>query len=258
MSDLAQNAELTVQMQGHVAVVEVDRPPVNFFDLASVTALVTQLQALDADPACRAIVLAAAGKVFCAGADFGRDAKPDEIAGIAEQLYAQAVQIFEIRTPMIAAVQGPAIGGGLGLALAADFRVAGPDARFSANFARLGMHCGFGISVTLPRAVGQNMAAQLLMTGRRIDGKTAAKIGLADVLDEDARAGAMTLAQEIADSAPLAVQDMRATLRAGLAEEVRTMLTHELECQRRHIRTKDFIEGIRATAERRPAAFTGK
>lgn len=258
MPDLAQKAELTVEMQGHVAVVEMDRPPVNFFDLASVTALVTQLRALDGDPACRAIVLAAAGKVFCAGADFGRDAKPSEIAVIAEQLYAQAVQIFEIRTPMIAAVQGPAIGGGLGLALAADFRVAGPDARFSANFARLGMHCGFGISVTLPRTVGQTMAAQLLMTGRRIDGQTAGKIGLADILAEDARAGAMALAQEIADSAPLAVQDMRATLRAGLAEAVRTALAHELACQHRHIRTRDFIEGVSATAERRAAVFSGQ
>src|SRR6185295_18257851 len=89
---------------------------------------------------------------------------------------------FATRTPVVAAVQGAAIGGGLGLALWPDFRIAAPEARFSANFARLGFHHGFGLTVTLPRVVGQQRALELLYTGARIDGKRAHAIGLVDRL----------------------------------------------------------------------------
>ncbi len=177
---------------------------------------------------------------------------------MAKRLYGNAVGLFEIATPIVAAVQGPAIGGGLGLALTADFRIASDAARFSANFAVLGMHCGFGISKTLPRLVGQNAAAMMLYTGRRLKGSEAAEIGLADRLvpEGEERAFALALATEIAANAPIAVQDMRRTLRAGLAEDVRAALAHELEQQRNHMNTRDFREGLRAAAERRPSEFS--
>ena len=133
----------------HVATVEFDRPPHNHFDVELIAALADVYEALDEDPACRAIVLCSSGRHFCAGANFagGGDAG-------GEALYAGAVRLFAAATPVVAAVQGAAIGGGLGLALSTDLRVASPSSRFAANFARLGIHHGFGLTVTLPAAVG--------------------------------------------------------------------------------------------------------
>lgn len=254
------DTEVLVSRDGHVAVVEINRPPVNYFDVKLVDALLNRMQALDADPDCRAIVLAASGKVFCAGADFGGGIDPAEGIEIAAKLYSHAVGLFEIRKPIIAAVQGPAIGGGLGLALTADFRVTSNAARFSANFAVLGMHCGFGISTTLPRLIGRQAAARLLYTGERLNGAEAHEVGLADelVAPGEERRAALDLAARIAAAAPRAVQDMRRTLRQGLADTVRATLEHELAQQSEHMTTSDFREGIRAAAERRTPHFTGQ
>ena len=151
------------------------------------------------------------------------------------------------------------IGGGLGLALVPDFRIASPAARFGANFVKLGLHQGFGISVTLPRLIGQQAAAHMLLTGKRISGAEAADIGLVDQLvdTEDLRPAALSLAREIAENAPLAVMSVRATLRAGLAEAVAEATHHELKEQQRLRATDDAYEGIRAVAQRRPGVFTG-
>jgi enoyl-CoA hydratase/carnithine racemase len=171
----------------------------------------------------------------------------------------EAVRIFSNRKPVVAAVHGAAIGGGLGLALSADFRVTCRDARFSANFARLGFHQGFGLSVTLPRLVGPTNASLLLFTGRRIKGDEAVAMGLADALapEADVRDRARALAREIAGSAPLAVQSIRATLRAGLAEEIARITEHELAEQNSLRTSDDFREGIAAMAERRSPEFKG-
>ena len=145
------------------------------------------------------------------------------------------------------------------MALAADFRVAAAEARFSANFARLGFHHGFGLSVTLPALVGQQRAAELLYTGRRIDGREAERIGLADRLVAlgDLEHEAHRLASEIAGSAPLAVRSIRTTLRGDLADRVAAATDHEMAEQERLRRTPDFREGTRAMAERRAPNFTG-
>ena len=179
------------------------------------------------------------------------------MATTTEDLYAAAVRLFRTRKPIIAAVQGAAIGGGLGLALAADFRVAAPEARFSANFARLGFHQGFGLSVTLPRLVGEQAAAELLYTGRRVGGEEAVALGLADRLAslETVRDAALGFAEEIAGSAPLAVESIRATLRGDLADRVAAATVHEAAEQARLRATADFAEGTRAMIERRPPAF---
>ncbi len=158
----------------------------------------------------------------------------------------------------MAAVQGSAIGGGLGLALAADFRIGARSSRFAANFARLGFHQGFGISLTLPATVGRQRALELLTTGRRIDGDEALAIGLCDRLDDDPRAGAHLLAAEIAGSAPLAVQSIRRTLRADLVDRFGDMVDHERSEQLRLMGTADFLEGIDASAGRRDPEFRGE
>jgi enoyl-CoA hydratase/carnithine racemase len=246
----------------HVATFEIRRPPNNFFDVPLIRSLADAWEAIDEDPAGRAIVLCSEGKHFCAGADFtGPSQAGQQQAGTGQggELYAEAVRLFAARTPAVAAVQGGAIGGGLGLACAADFRVGCPDARFAANFARLGFHHGFGLSVTLPRIVGSQRAAELLYTGRRITGEEAAAIGLTDRLaaTDRVRAAAHELAAEIAASAPLAVRSIRDTMRGDLAEQVRAATRHESAEQDRLRQTQDWTEGVRASAQRRAPVFTG-
>ena len=150
------------------------------------------LEHLDTDDRCRSVGCAPR-EHFCAGADFSTG----DTHFTTEDLYAAAVRIFRTAKPIVAAIQGAAIGGGLGLALSADFRIASPEARFSANFARLGFHQGFGLSVTLPRLVGTQSAAELLYTGRRIGGEEAVSLGMADRLSslDDLRSSAHSLAR---------------------------------------------------------------
>ncbi len=244
--------ERDAERGAHIATLRLNRPPNNFFSVGLIEAIADALEALDGDDATRVVVLESSGKHFCAGADFSGP-REDTTA----QLYSAAARLFRTRKPIIAAIQGAAIGGGLGLALAADFRVGAPEARLSANFARLGFHHGFGLSVTLPRLVGQQRAAELLYTGRRVSGDDAAAIGLLDriVPLADLSAEATSLATEIAASAPLAVESIRSTLRAGLADEIVAATDHEMAEQTRLRATADFTEGTRAMGERRAPNF---
>ncbi|MGW4338564.1 enoyl-CoA hydratase/isomerase family protein [Rhodococcus koreensis] len=239
-----------------VAVIEFDRPPHNYFDVELIGAIVTFCETA-AERGARAAVLCSAGRAFCAGADFA--AAPDGALDPAP-LYKQAARLFRQPLPLVAAVQGAAIGGGTGLALAADFRVAAPEARFAVNFAHIGIHHGFGLSVTLPRVVGRQVAMDLLYTGRRTDGVTAYEIGLADRLSTavSLRIDSLSWAQEIAASAPLAVASIRRTLRDGLAEEVFQAVAHECAEQQILFATEDFAEGVRAVAERRTGNFLAR
>jgi len=252
--------DIAVKVRGAVAVVELNRPPHNHVSVALMGELADALEDIDRQGALRSVVMSAAGKSFCAGADFAAPApaQSGESSGISA-LYQQAVRLFSTQKPIVAAVQGSAIGAGLGLALAADFRIAAPEARFSANFVKLGFHPGFGITATLPRLIGPQKAALMCLTGRRIKAEEALAWGLvdavvgADLLQE----AAFNLASEIAENAPLAVQATRATLRAGLAEAVRAQTGKEFIEQARLRTTADFAEGIRAVAERRPGKFIG-
>ncbi|MEV8442245.1 enoyl-CoA hydratase/isomerase family protein [Actinosynnema sp. NPDC051121] len=253
--------DLSVSVRDGIALLEMRRPPANYFDERLIGGIVDAALALDDDPACRVIVLASQGKHFCAGADFGDGGGFDrDRVAVSGRLYRRAAQLFDVRTPTIAAVQGAAVGGGLGLACAADFRVAEPSSRFVANFALLGFHQGFGLSVTLPDLVGRRVAADLLLTGRRVGGEEAVRIGLADRLAEPGRVRetALAWAREIAAAAPLAVRSIRATLRADLPERVRQALEHELVEQARLWQTADCAEGIAASLERRAPVFRGE
>src|SRR5436190_23955649 len=250
--------DIAVEISDAVATVEIRRPPHNFFDYALIQQLADASEALDADPACRAIVLAAQGKSFCAGANLPE--ARDRTVNTAGHLYLEAVRLFRARKPVVGAIHGPAIGGGLGLALVPDFRVTCSEARFSANFNRLGFHPGFGLTATLPRLVGVQQAALLFYTGRRISGDEAVRIGLADLLvaQAEVRSAAQALALEIAQSAPLAVLATRETLRRGLADAIEAATERELVEQDWLRRTEDFNEGIKAYGERRLPNFQGR
>lgn len=260
MTDLrasAGDSELSVELtDDHVATLEFSRPPSNYFSTSLIGRIADACEELAAGQRCRAVVLCSAGRVFCAGADF---TQPGSIGGRGRHLYDEAIRLFTQPLPVVAAVQGAAVGGGLGLAMAADFRVASPQARFAANFALLGIHQGFALSVTLPAAVGQQAALDMLYTGRRVAGQEAHAIGLADQLTEPGaeRAGAHALAARVAASAPLAVRSIRATMRGQLAEQAREAMARERAEQERLMRTADWREGVAAVSERRPANFAG-
>ena len=191
---------------------------------------------------------------------FGQDEDMLDKSVPYKKLYAQAVRLFRTRKPVIAVVQGAAIGGGLGLALSADFRVACHEARFAANFAKLGFHPGFGSSITLPRVVGVQKAMDMLFTARRVTGEEAFKIGLADKFcsKEKIIEEAEQLAKEIASSAPMAVESIRSTLRGNLADQIEQIVDWELSEQVRLQKTEDFKTGIAASLSRETPQFKRK
>ncbi|MCK1395602.1 enoyl-CoA hydratase/isomerase family protein [Bradyrhizobium sp. 1] len=267
--------DIGVEKVGHVGTIEIRRPPLNFFDISLINQIADALDEFDRDIEIRASVLSAQGKAFCAGANFKDPARQEQEAreadkaakgdpadslGAINHLYIQAVRIFRAKKPIVAAVQGAAIGGGLGLAVSADFRVTCPEARFAANFTKLGFHPGFGLTTTLPELIGKNNAELMFYTSRRVTGEEALKWGLANELvpQDQVKAAAMKLAGEIAECSPLGLLSTRATMRAGLADRVMAQTNHELAEQTRLRATEDFKEGVKATEERRAANFKGR
>jgi enoyl-CoA hydratase/carnithine racemase len=252
--------DIGVSSEGHVGVVEIQRPPHNFFDNALINQIADAFEAFDRDTNIRAYVLCAQGKSFCAGADFQNRPATGSQSETGKHLYKEATRLFRAKKPSVAAVQGAAIGGGLGLAVMADFRVTCPEARFSANFARLGFHPGFSLTFTLPRLVGQQHANLMFYTGRRVGGEEAHAWGLADVLvpQAEVRKAALDLAEEIAESAPLALLSTRETMRRGFADGAEEATERELVEQDWTRKTEDFKEGVKSYAEKRIGNFKGR
>ncbi|MAR90345.1 MAG: enoyl-CoA hydratase/isomerase family protein [Pseudomonadota bacterium] len=251
---------ISVQVERKVALLSFSNPPYNFATVALLRGLAEALEQLDADSSVQAVCLQAEGKVFCAGADLvsenGFGASSEDPL---REFYDQVQRLFQTRKPIVAAVQGAAIGAGLGLALAADFRVASPQARFAANFVKLGFHPGFGLTHTLPRVIGPQHAAEMFLTGDRYRAGDVLPWGLIDRLCEtdELLPCARQLAEAIAINGPLGLAATRVTLRGDLAEQVRRALAAEHAQQRRLQTTEDFAEGVRAVSERRPGNFKG-
>jgi enoyl-CoA hydratase/carnithine racemase len=258
MSDHSINVE---RAEGYIAVVTFERPPANFLSPEMTGELADTLEAIGDDGTTRAVVLRADGKHFSAGADFTvRDAHGERQLIDIEELYRHAVRIFAQPVPLVACLHGAVIGGGLGLAMAADFRVAATDARISANFAQIGIHPGFGLSVTLPRTVGWTAATRLLYTGQSLNGAEAAEMALVDMTTtaDNVVSASLALAADIASSAPLAVRSIRHTMRGTFLEDVRTAISREIREQRMLFATSDFDEGVSAARERRRPEFSGR
>jgi enoyl-CoA hydratase/carnithine racemase len=261
MKDLYGDVAVT-RLDGHVAQCEIKRPPNNFFDHQLIKDLATCFEDIDKQNDIRAIVLCSEGKHFCAGANFGSSVRAAELEQRTESdrnpLYDEAVRLFRCNKPVIAAVQGAAVGGGFGLALMADFRVVCPATRMTANFVKLGFTPGFGLTHTLERIVGAQRANLMFLTGRRINGETAQEWGLGDIYTdtENVRSAAIELAQEIAENAPLALLSVREQMRPNIAEAVNDVTTIESREQKWLQQTSDHKEGIKAVAEKRAGNFT--
>jgi len=216
------------------------------------------------DRGLRAVVITGRGASFCAGADF-RSASPVEAGGAAdhERLYATYepfLEVFDLPMPTIAGMNGHAVGGGLGLALVCDIRVANRAARYGANFARLGFHSGMAISHLLPRIVGVATAADLLFSGRLVTGEEAESIGLVheSVAAEAVAEAAQRRAAAIAACAPEAVRLMKRSLYAGAGFDPRGAARAESFVQAATMRSEDAREGIRALLEKREPRFSGR
>jgi enoyl-CoA hydratase/carnithine racemase len=260
-------SDIGIEKTGHVALVEIRRPPNNFFDIPLIKDIADAFESFDGDSDIRAIVLAAQGKAFCAGANYGdgstleaQGPRSNEPGPGVAPLYIEGNRLFRTKKPIVAAVHGAAVGGGLGLAMVADFRVTCPEARFCANFTRLGFHPGFGLTVTLPTVIGETKAALMFYTSRRVTGDEAYAMGLADVLvrQDQVRDAAIKLAAEIGENSPLGLIATRMTMRGGIADRVREATDHELEEQTRLRMTDDFKEGVKSVSERRVPNFKGR
>ena len=219
------------------------------------------VDALAADPALRAVVVTGAGSAFCAGGDLswighGGGTTPDAARTKMYRFYRTWLGIRDLDVPVIAAVNGPAIGAGLCLALACDLRYATPTARFGAPFTTLGMHPGMAASYLIPEAVGMLRAREMLYTGRIVSGEEAVTWGLANALAEDVLGKALEVAENVAAKAPGATKLTKAALRHG-PRSYAEALEWEALAQPVTMATADLQEGLAAQGERRPPAFRG-
>lgn len=218
------------------------------------------------DAALRCVIITGRGRSFCAGADFRSQVQRDdgERPLLPHErsfaMYSPFLAVLELEVPVIGALNGHAIGGGLGLALVCDIRVANRDARYGANFVRLGLHPGMASTYLLPRLVGVPRAVELLLTGRIITGAEAAGIGLANyaVSGEEVLDKARELASEIATAGPLAVRMTKQSIYRHLDWDPEAAARYEAHAQSRTVETEDSREGIRALLEKRDADFKGR
>ena len=265
---------LRVERHDAVALVVFDDPERrNAMTEAMGRALASAVARLAGDGEVRAVVLTGAGAAFSAGGDLamiearaeaGRAAPGEPQRGrnraFMRSFYSLFLSLRELPQPTLAALNGPAIGAGLAVALACDLRIAARDARLGLNFTRLGIHPGMGSTWTLPRLVGPAHAADLLLTGRTIDGVEAERIGLVNraVAPEALLPEALATAAQMAACAPLAVRGTRRALRDALSASLDEQLDFEAEQQARCYESADLAEGLAAARERRAARFTGR
>ncbi len=215
------------------------------------------------DRSTRCVILTGTGSCFSAGADLKKGLQQGDHAAPHERsfaMYTSFLSLLDLEVPVVGALGGHAVGGGFGLALLCDLRVASETAKLGANFARIGLHSGLGISYLLPRLIGVPRANELLLTGKLIRGREAADWGLvnAAVPTEEVWGRALSLAEEVAGAAPYAVRTMKASMRRFLEWDIRGAAWHEAFAQAASLETKDAAEGMSALLEKRAPAFEGR
>lgn len=214
-----------------------------------------------------AVVLTGKGRAFSAGGDLDflrrrhRDS-PSRNAAIMRQFYQRFLSLRKLPVPVVAAINGPAIGAGLSLAMACDLRVAAASAKLGVTFVGLGLHPGMGVTHTLPHVVGQQTAARLLLTGEVVSGVEAARIGVVAEAVEGEDDGAMAVARahelagRMAAQAPVAVRGTLRTLRNQVDAGFEQALWREADQQAQSYASMDISNGIEAVATKSRPAFT--
>jgi enoyl-CoA hydratase/carnithine racemase len=258
------NPPILFEKQGFIAQITLNRPENrNSMDKETMPAFLEAINSVNNDHDLRCLIITGTGKSFCAGADF-KSGLVEERGTLPHEklleIYGPFLKIQEIKIPTIAAMNGHAIGGGFGLGLICDIRIANIDSKYGANFARLGIHTGMAISYMLPRIVGLPVANELLFTGRLINGKTAVDIGLANYAlgENEISEKAWELAREIAAAAPVAVRMIKRSVQRGLDWNPSGAAEWEAHCQSRTFEMDDTREGISALLEKREPVFRGK
>ena len=245
-----------------VALVTLDRPAaLNALSFDLLDDLADALDRLDADPACRAIVLTGAGsRAFAAGADIKELATQTSVSLHAGGRFAVWDRLARIRTPLIAAVRGFALGGGCELAMVCDMIVAGDDATFGQPEIRIGVMPGAGGTQRLARAVGQARAMELILTGRSMRANEAEAAGLVTkvVPAEATLDAALELAGQVASMPPLAVRAAKAAIRAAAEQPLSAGLAAERDSFFALFDTDDQAEGMAAFTDKRAPVWTGR
>ncbi len=267
---MSENLVRLERMADGIAIVTLARAAArNALTLDMVRQLRARLAEVEADPACRVVVLAGEGSAFCAGLDLrqvilGDNAPqgPVEAMALQELFAGLMLQVSKLRQPVIAAVQGAAVGAGLGLVLASDIRIADGSATFLIGAVKIGLSAGeCGISYHLPRLVGAGRAFEIMLTGRPILADEAERIGLVSRTVEaaDLREAALSIARMIAANSPYAVKHTKQVMRTNLdASSLDAAIELENHVQTLALGTDDFAEACQAFVEKRPPVFRGR
>lgn len=258
--------EIRLEKKGAVMHLILSRPEARNAMSARMGAEIAEaVRQINVDAEVRVVLVRGEGKAFAAGGDFGFI--EDRVADASESnrrvmldYYQRFLSIRELHVPSIAVIHGAAIGAGLCFALACDIRYAAPEAKLGVNFVRLGLHPGMGATYFLPRLVGPARAAELLLSGRRIEAAQASTMGLVNAIYPAAEllGASESLAQEIAACAPLAVARTKASLAMALRRDLDEALAAEASAQALDYATEDMKEGVAAARERRAPHFRGR
>lgn len=255
--------KVLIAVREGVCTLTLNRPDrLNAIDMEMLEALVAALDAAAADGATRVIVLAGAGRSFCAGADIGQmvERTPAEWERIVERYLDPVRRIAALDKPVIARLQGDVVGGGLGLAMACDLRIAASGARFCAPFIKLALAgCDMAAGYFLPRLVGLGLATEMMMTGRFVDAQEAAGSRLVSraVPEEELDAAVGKLAAQLAAGPAAALAVTKRAIRRSLDRDMAAEFDYEVFVQVQCLQSADHHEGVAAFAERRPPRFAG-
>ena len=251
---------LLYEINDHVATITLNRPE----RLNALVPLMRQeiFQAVEAsnnDDEVRAVIITGAGRAFCAGldmkADRSKETMEEKVSPIRDHVI---LAIRDSAKPYIAAVNGPAAGGGMGIALACDIRIASPTAKFGQTFAKRGLHPDWGGTYFLPRLVGMAKAAELIWSGAVIDAQEALDIGIVSSVDENFLEAATAMAKSFAEGPPVAIRLSKRALYRNQDASLREALEFESYAQNICSRTDDAKEGINAFLEKREPKFKGE
>jgi len=264
MEDSMSDEAVILEFKDRIGTITLNRPEkLNSMDLEMLPVFQEAVNQVKNTRDLRCLIITGSGNSFCAGANFRGSMTNDEGRlpnDVFMDIYRPFLTIQDLAMPVIAAMNGHAIGGGFGLSLICDIRIANKDSKYGANFARLGVHSGMAISYMLPRIVGLPLANELLLTGRLISGERAAEIGLVNyaVEADEVLPKAWELAQEIESCAPVAVRMMKRSIYNGLDWNPTYAAELEAHCQSRTFEMEDAKEGISAFLEKRNPIFQGR